>query len=303
MREDYKIRQLVVISGKGGTGKTTLCAALSHLLEKKVVCDTDVDAANLHLLLSPQVKETRDFFGSERAAVDRGKCTRCRRCVDTCRFDAFVFDTDGFPYVREEYCEGCGACLQVCGPLAVKMIPHKSGEFYLSETNVGPMVHARLGIAEDNSGRLVSDVRKAAVKIAQERKLSHVLIDGPPGIGCPVIASITGTSLALAVTEPTVSGAHDLMRILSLTAHFEVPTLVVINKFDINTDMSEKIEREAESAGAPVVGKIPYHEGVIDAVRRKKTLIESGPVEVKGEIIGIFEEIKKRLDGYPKQGE
>jgi MinD superfamily P-loop ATPase len=294
------LNQIVIISGKGGTGKTTVCAALSHLLENKVICDTDVDAANLHLLLSPQARETRDFFGSERAAVDRKKCTRCRRCIDACRFDAFVFDADGYPSVREEYCEGCGACLQVCGPLAIAMVPHKSGELYISETNVGPMVHARLGIAEDNSGRLVSEVRKAAAKIAQERGLSCVLIDGPPGIGCPVIASVTGTSLAVAVTEPTVSGAHDLMRILSLTAHFEVPALVVINKFDINTDMSEMIVREAESAGAPVVGKIPYHEGVIDAVRKKKTLIESGPENVKKEIIAISGEIEKRLNGHAK---
>jgi len=297
------LNQVVIISGKGGTGKTTVCAAISHLLESKVICDADVDAANLHLLLSPQVKETRDFFGSERPVVDLKKCSRCRRCVDACRFDAFVTEAEGFPHVREEYCEGCAACVQVCRPLAITMVPHKSGEFYISETAAGPMVHARLGIAEDNSGRLVSEVRKAAAKIAQERGLSTVLIDGPPGIGCPVIASVTGTSLAVAVTEPTVSGAHDLMRILSLTAHFEVPTLVVINKFDINTDMSEKIEREAESAGAPVVGKIPYHEGVIDTVRKKKTLIESGPENVKKEIIALYGEIEKRLNGHKKQGD
>jgi MinD superfamily P-loop ATPase len=297
------VNQVVIISGKGGTGKTTVCAAISQLLESKVICDADVDAANLHLLLSPQVKETRNFFGSERPAVDLKKCSRCRRCVDACRFDAFVTDAEGFPHVREEYCEGCAACVQVCRPLAITMVPHKSGEFYISETAAGPMVHARLGIAEDNSGRLVSEVRKAAAKIAQERGLSTVLIDGPPGIGCPVIASITGTSLAVAVTEPTVSGAHDLTRILSLTAHFEVPTLVVINKYDINTDMSEKIGREAKSVGAPVVGKIPYHEGVIDAVRKKKTLIESGPENVKKEIIAISGEIEKRLNGHKKQGE
>jgi MinD superfamily P-loop ATPase len=294
------LNQVVIISGKGGTGKTTICAALSHLLEKKVVCDTDVDAANLYLLLSPEVHETRDFFGSERAVVDRKTCTRCRRCVDTCRFDAFAFDSEGFPYVRDEYCEGCGACLEVCRPEAIMMTPHKSGELYLSETSVGPMVHARLGIAEDNSGRLVSEVRKAAARIAQERGLSSVLIDGPPGIGCPVIASITGTSLAVAVTEPTVSGAHDLTRILALTAHFEVPTLVVINKFDINTDMSDKIEREAERAGTPVIGKIPYHEGVIDAVRKRKSLVEEGPEEVKREIVRISEEVEKRLNGHMK---
>jgi MinD superfamily P-loop ATPase len=303
MSHDNAVGQIVIISGKGGTGKTTVCAALSHLLENKVICDTDVDAANLHLLLSPEVGETRDFFGSERAVVDRGKCTRCTRCVDTCRFDAFAYDAEGFPYVREEYCEGCAACIQVCRPLAVRMIPHKSGELYISETAVGPMVHARLGIAEDNSGRLVSEVRKAAAKIAQERGLSSVLIDGPPGIGCPVIASITGTSLAVAVTEPTVSGAHDLMRILTLTAHFEVPALVVINKFDINTDMSDTIAREAENAGAPVIGRIVYHEGVIEAVRKKKSLTEWGPAEVRREIAYISKEIEKRLDRNQRQGE
>jgi MinD superfamily P-loop ATPase len=292
------VNQVVIISGKGGTGKTTLTAALAHLMERKVVCDTDVDAANLHLLLSPTVKETRDFFGSERAVVDRDTCTRCRRCVDACRFDAFVTDAEGYPYVRDEHCEGCGACLEVCGPLAVTMIPHKAGELYVSETVTGPMVHARLGIAEDNSGRLVSEVRKAATKIAQERELSTILIDGPPGIGCPVIASITGTSLAVVVTEPTVSGAHDLMRILGVTAHFEIPSLVVINKYDINTDMSEKIKREAGSVGAPVVGRIPFHEGVIDALRKRKSLIEWGPGEVKREIGRISKEVEKRLSDH-----
>jgi len=297
------VNQVVIISGKGGTGKTTVTAALAHMMERKVVCDTDVDAANLHLLLSPTVKETRDFFGSERAVVDPKKCTRCRRCIDACRFDAFATDEEGYPYVLDEHCEGCGTCLQVCGPLAVTMTPHKSGELYISETNAGPMVHARLGIAEDNSGRLVSEVRKAAAKIAQDRGLSTVLIDGPPGIGCPVIASITGTNLAVVVTEPTVSGAHDLMRILSLTAHFEVPALVVINKFDINTKISGEIERRAESAEAPVIGKIPYHEGVIDAVRKRKSLIEWGPEEVKKEIVSLSGEIEKRLNGNLKQGE
>jgi MinD superfamily P-loop ATPase len=293
------VNQVVIISGKGGTGKTTVCAALAHLLENKVVCDTDVDAANLHLILSPRINETRDFFGSERALVDRDACTRCGRCADVCRFDAFVVDAEGYPRVRDEYCEGCAACLLVCGPEAITMIPHKSGELYISESSVGPMVHARLGIAEDNSGRLVSEVRKAAAGIAKERGLSTVLIDGPPGIGCPVIASITGTSLAVAVTEPTVSGAHDLMRILELTAHFEVPALVVINKFDINRDMSDTIAREAEKAGAPVIGTIPYHEGVIDAVRSRKSLVQQGPDEVKKEIIALAGEIQKRMNGHP----
>ncbi len=293
------MNQVVIISGKGGTGKTTVCAALSNLLKNKVVCDTDVDAANLHLILKPQVHETRDFFGSERAVVDRDICTRCGACTDTCRFDAFVLDAEGYPRVRDEFCEGCAACLQVCAPEAITMVPHKSGELYISESSVGPMVHARLGIAEDNSGRLVSEVRKAAAGIAKERGHSTVLIDGPPGIGCPVIASITGTNLAVAVTEPTVSGAHDLMRILELAAHFEVPALVVINKFDINREMSDTIAREAEKAGAPVIGMIPYHEGVIDAIRNGKSLIQQGPEEVKREIIALAGEIQKRMNGHP----
>ena len=297
------MKQIVVISGKGGTGKTTVTAALAQLMEQKVVCDTDVDAANLHLLLAPRVHETRDFFGSERAVVDPAECSRCGRCVEVCRFDAFALDEDGCPHTRDEYCEGCGACVLVCGPGAITMNPHKSGELFLSETGVGPMVHARLGIAEDNSGRLVSEVRKAAAGIARERGLSSVLIDGPPGIGCPVIASITGTSLAVAVTEPTVSGAHDLERILSLTAHFEVPTLVVINKFDINREISDAIELEAAGAGSPVIGRIPYHEGVIDAVRRRKSLVEGGPPMVKEEIISIAREIERRLNGRMKKGE
>jgi len=297
------MKQIVVISGKGGTGKTTVTAALAHLMEQKVICDTDVDAANLHLLLSPRVYETRDFFGSERAVVDPAECNRCGRCMEVCRFDSFALNADGYPHARDGFCEGCGACVLVCGPGALAMNPHKSGELFLSETGVGPMVHARLGIAEDNSGRLVSEVRKAAAGIARERGLPAVLIDGPPGIGCPVIASITGTSLAVAVTEPTVSGAHDLERILSLTAHFEVPTLVVINKFDINREISDTIQSEAAGAGSPVIGRIPYHEGVIDAVKRRKSLVEGGPRVVKEEIVRIAREIERRLNGRMNKGE
>ena len=294
-REIEKINQIAIVSGKGGTGKTTIAAALSSLFDKKVIADCDVDAANLHLILNPEVKIARDFFGGELAMIDPDTCTNCMKCVEVCRYNA-INDSLGNrpPVVIDEFCEGCAACFYVCPVGAIKMKKHKSGELYISETKNGPMVHARLGIAEDNSGKLVSDVRKAANKLASERNLDTILIDGPPGIGCPVIATVTGIDLAIVVTEPSVSGMSDLKRILELTSHFNLPTRVIINKSDINPDITKAIKDEAKKRDADVVGELIYHEGVIDTIREGKNIIESGPEEIRDEIISI----RDKLQGF-----
>ncbi|MBN1883110.1 MAG: 4Fe-4S binding protein [Deltaproteobacteria bacterium] len=294
-KSDNRPFTIVVVSGKGGTGKTTVTAALSILAENIVVCDADVDAANLHLILKPQVIESRDFFGIKLASIDESLCTGCGECLDACRYDAIVPDPIR---VVESFCEGCAACFHVCPVNAVTMKPHQAGELYISRiashsdgrTDI-PMIHARLGIAEDNSGLLVSEVRKSADEMAETDHLETILIDGPPGIGCPVIASLTGSNLALVVTEPTVSGVSDLERILELCGHFRIPTRIIINKCDINEELCRTIERVAEDAGGKVIGRIPYDERVIESISRKTTVIEAGPESIAREIRSVWDRV------------
>lgn len=291
-KSDNRPFTIVVVSGKGGTGKTTVTAALAILAQNAVVCDADVDAANLHLILKPEIVESKDFFGGELASIDENLCTGCGACLDACRYDAIVPD----PYrVVDSFCEGCAACFHVCPVDAVSMEPHLSGELYLSRIETGPMIHARLGIAEDNSGRLVSEVRKAADESAESDHLKVILVDGPPGIGCPVIASLTGANLALVVTEPTVSGVSDLTRILELCGHFRIPSRVIINKCDINEDMCREIERIAEDAGGRVIGRIPYDERVIESITRETTVIEAGPESIATEIRSVWNRVTDEM--------
>jgi MinD superfamily P-loop ATPase len=289
---EKKAKEIAIISGKGGTGKTVITAALATLADKKVICDCDVDAANLHFIMKPDVKETRDFIGGEIARIDGDKCTGCMNCVEVCRWDAIA----GEPLaVIDEFCEGCAACFYVCPADAIVMDENRSGELFVSDCRFGPMVHARLGIAEDNSGKLVSEVRKEALAIAEEKGLDTIIIDGPPGIGCPVIASITGADLVILVTEPTVSGSHDLKRALELAARFNITAMVIVNKFDINREIAKSIRHESEELNARVVGEIPYREEVIDSIRMGKTLTEAGPSDIKDEIVKIWEDVEREL--------
>jgi len=278
------MKELVVISGKGGTGKTSIVAAFAALAERKVLADCDVDAADLHLVLAPEIKH-REAFSSGREAVIRLKdCNACGACLARCRYEAVrrsgaAFTVDPFS------CEGCGVCAQVCPVKAIDFLPRKSGEWFISETRHGPMVHARLGIAEENSGKLVTVVRKQAARIAVEGGMDMVIIDGPPGIGCPVIASIGGTSLVLIVTEPTVSGLHDMERVAQLAAHFKVPTMLCINKCDINRDMTATLRRRAAELRMWVAGEIPYDTSVTLAQIAGQSIIEfDGGGSVAGEI-------------------
>lgn len=274
------MRELVVISGKGGTGKTSLTASLAVLADRPVLADCDVDAADLHLVLEPRQRKRHDFHGGREAVIRQDDCNGCGTCLAVCRFEAVLVDRP--PGGRDTYtvdpvaCEGCGVCVHFCPEIAIDFPERLAGEWMVSDTRCGPMVHARLGIASENSGKLVSTVRREARRIAEDERRRLVIVDGPPGIGCPVIASVTGASLVLAVTEPTVSGEHDLERVLSLARHFGVPAAVCVNKWDLNPEMTDRIEDRARAAGARVTGRVRYDRGVTAAQIQAKAVVETG---------------------------
>jgi len=275
------MQELVVISGKGGTGKTSIVASFAALARNAVLADCDVDAADLHLILKPTIIHQEDFSGGSRATIMPEQCTACGKCEEICRFDAISCDGPGNENVDKTYqidpiaCEGCGICAHFCPEKAIEFGPVVNGQLFVSGTRWGPMVHAELGIAEENSGKLVTRVRKQAEQIAQHQQKEQIIVDGPPGIGCPVIASLTGTSLALVVTEPTLSGEHDLDRVLQLTRHFGIPTAVCVNKWDLNPSMAKRIERRATFASAAVVGRVRYDKQVTSAQIHAQATVES----------------------------
>jgi MinD superfamily P-loop ATPase len=274
------MKEIVVISGKGGTGKTSITASFAALAERPVIADCDVDAADLHLVLSPEVRERSDFRSGHEAFIRENACSGCGDCMVHCRFDA-VHEAEASGgrkkfYIDPVSCEGCGVCVRFCPEQAIDFPESLCGEWMISDTRCGPMVHARLGVAAENSGRLVFTVRKEARRIAEEKNHPLILVDGPPGIGCPVIASVTGASQVLVVTEPTVSGEHDLERVLSLTRHFHIPTAICVNKWDLNPEMTDRIEGKAQQAGALVAGRVRYDSSVTRAQILKKSVVETG---------------------------
>lgn len=268
------MRELVIVSGKGGTGKTSVTASLAALADQPVICDCDVDAADLHLILEPKIRENHDFLSGHEAVIRERDCIGCGICQDVCRFDAITNDVDTFS-VDPIACEGCGVCVHFCPQKAIDFPESLCGKWFVSETRLGPMVHAKLGVAAENSGKLVSLVRTEAKHLAEEENRRLVIVDGPPGIGCPVIASITGASQVLVVTEPTVSGEHDLERVLGLARHFQIPALVCINKWDINEEMTIRIEQKARDLGAGIAGRIRYDQAVTRAQILQKTVVET----------------------------
>ena len=266
------IREIVIVSGKGGTGKTSLAAAFAALAKNGILCDADVDAADLHLLMQPEVKEQTDFMGGSKAVINPDLCTGCGTCLTLCRFDA-ISDRYEVDPIR---CEGCGVCVDFCPEQAIDFPVQRYGEWYISATRFGPMVHARLGIAEENSGRLVSLVRKETRQLAEERGLELILTDGPPGIGCPVIAAIGGATALVIVVEPTVSGIHDMERVVDLAAHFRVPGMVIVNKYDLNVEMTETIEQLAVQRNLVVLGRVPFDPVFTRSMVQGQTLFEYG---------------------------
>jgi len=294
-------KEITVISGKGGTGKTTVVGSLAHLAENKILADNDVDAADLHLLLAPTVREGHDFVGGTKAEIDPTKCTACGKCAEACHFNAIRFDGPSNDIVDKTYrieplaCEGCGLCPLVCPMGAIQSEKNVTGRWYVSGTDYGPMAHARLGIAEENSGRLVTQVRNRAGQLADELKQERILGDGPPGTGCPVIASVSGTDLVVIVTEPTVSGVHDMERVMKLAAHFGVPAVVVINKADLNSEQARRIEDIAKAHGSRVIGRIPFDRVVNDALMAGKTVIEYGDGTAEKAIRATWNKLQESL--------
>jgi MinD superfamily P-loop ATPase len=289
-----EINELVIISGKGGTGKTSLTACFCAIEKNVAVADCDVDAADLHLILKPQVREQGVFRGGLHAVIDPEKCTGCGICMQYCRFDAIYgknLTGNNIFVVDAISCEGCGVCEIVCPKNAVQCDPVINGEWYLSDTRFGPMSHARLGVAEENSGKLVTLVRKNIDRLAERASLDSALIDGSPGTGCPVIASITGADYALVVTEPTVSGIHDLKRVLDLLRFFRVPSGVIVNKSDLNPDNTREISMLVEQNRSDFLGAIPYDRRVTEAQFEGKTLIEYTEDEISQTIREIWRKV------------
>ncbi len=292
-------RELVVISGKGGTGKTSVVAGFAALAGGAVLADCDVDAADLHLVLDPDLGSPHDFSGRQRAIIDDDACTVCGRCAEVCRFAAVLGDeTNGFE-IDPIACEGCGLCMRVCPSDAIHMEPVINGAWMLSETRFGPLVHARLGVAEDNSGKLVTLVRKEAQQTARKRGLPLIIVDGSPGIGCPVIASLAGADLVLAVTEPTVSGRHDLDRVLQVVRQFRLPFAILINKADLNTDMTELIAHDSTAAGALFVTRVQYDASVTMAQVEGTDIVTYGG-RAAAAITEAWEAIRRTLGAVEK---
>jgi len=262
--------ELAVISGKGGTGKTTITAAFAALAENKIIADCDVDAADLHIIMEPKIQSQGDFIGGNVPVINQNPCTQCGLCRELCRFDAI----NEVYRVEKVNCEGCGVCYTFCSEQAIDFNPVVSGEWYISKTRFGTLVHASLGVAEENSGKLVSLVRQKAKIVAEQEGKNIIIIDGAPGIGCPVISCLAGTDLVLVITEPTLSGLHDLKRAVELSAHFKVPSLVSINKYDLNVDMTKDIEKYCQENNLNLIAKIPYDEEVLKALLQKKSIIE-----------------------------
>ena len=297
-----RYREVTVISGKGGTGKTTVVGSLAVLNGDQVLADNDVDAADLHLLLTPRVLEGHDFVGGSKCSIRSAECFSCGRCATACHFGAIHLDGPANDLVGMTYridplaCEGCGLCPRVCPVKAIASEPNVTGRWYRSATDYGPMLHAKLGLAEENSGRLVAQVRQAAADEARALGRDRILGDGPPGTGCPVIASVSGCDLVLMVTEPTVSGVHDLERVLQLVAHFGVPAAIVINKADLNAEQAARIESLAAARGATILGRIPFDRTVNDALMAGKTVVDFGDSPARTAILEIHRSLQQRIE-------
>ena len=295
------MKEIVVISGKGGTGKTSIAASFASFASgKAVLADCDVDAADLHLILKPDIKNSFEFKSGHIARINQDKCTGCGKCMQLCRYEAVSINETGKKatnsfVIDPVSCEGCGVCVHFCPESAIDFPEEVCGEWFISQTRFGPMIHAKLGIAAENSGKLVTLVRNEGKKIAQNQNLEYLIIDGSPGIGCPVIASLTAADLALIVTEPTVSGIHDTKRIAGLTKRLNIKALICVNKWDINPEASEAIREFSESAQIPFAGLVRYDKVFTNAQRQELSIPEFDDGPVTDDIRKVWESVLKNL--------
>ncbi len=291
------MQEITILSGKGGAGKTSVAAAIASLAKNTVFCDNDVDAADLHLIFHPKVKEEHEFSSGSKALIYPEKCLVCGLCEEHCRFNAIHPNEQGIPEVNPFQCEGCRLCERICPEQAITSVQFNNNMWFVSETRFGPLVHARMGAGEENSGRLVTEIRKKAREIAGETSARFIINDGPPGIGCPVIASVTGTGKVLLVIEPSLSGLHDAKRLLKLVESFRIPVFAVINKYDINTEITAQTEQFLQKKSIPLIGKIPFDTLLVDSMVAGKSLVEFAPDSEPGqEFKSIWEKLEKIHD-------
>jgi MinD superfamily P-loop ATPase len=293
------MKELVIISGKGGTGKTSVTASFAALAKNSVLADCDVDAADLFLVLAPKVTERHDFYSGHEAIVRTEDCVGCGLCAEYCRFDALRRSEDKngkvVYTVDPPSCEGCRVCVEFCPQKAIDFPERLCGEWMISETRLGPMVHAKLGVAAENSGKLVSTVRKESQILSANSDRDLVIVDGPPGIGCPVIASLAGANLVLVVTEPTLSGEHDMERVVKLTKHFKIPVAICVNKWDLNPEITERIEGKARQVGVHVAGRIRYDREVTQAQMQARAVVETEAACAE-DVRGVWSQVQTLLN-------
>lgn len=289
------MREIIIISGKGGTGKTSLTGAFAHLAADKIICDLDVDAPDLHLLLQPHKDRLEEFFSGNEARIDPERCDGCGLCASLCHFDAIRENGAGYA-VDPLRCEGCKVCVAFCPSEAIDFPQRHCGQWYVSSTRFGPLVHAQLFPGEENSGRLVMVLKQQARELAAARGADLVLFDGAPGIGCPVISSLSGAHLAVAVTEPTPSGRHDLERVAELCGHFRIPVAVIINKYDLNMDETAAIEALCQRGGHPVIARLPFDQVVTQAMIQGLVVTELPETDVSRALRQAWTRIRELID-------
>lgn len=288
------MREITIISGKGGTGKTSITAALASLADNHIMCDLDVDASDLHLLLAPEIEKKEEFISGNEAIINKDECIACGKCRDVCEFDAIKYlEHENKFEIDKIKCEGCGVCVEFCPQKAIDFPKRTCGEWYQSSTRFAPMIHAKLYAAEENSGLLVSKLRKEARKIAEKKGLDWIICDGSPGIGCPVISSLTNTDLVVVVVEPTPSGIHDMQRVISLCGHFELKTVVLVNKFDLNLDKTKEIEDFCINNNIKVIGQLNYDDVFVKSMVKGKTVTEYSNSEISIKMENIWKRIKE----------
>ncbi len=291
------MKEVTILSGKGGTGKTTFTAALASVASNLVLCDNDVDAADLHLILKPHVKEDHIYLGAYQAYVNQDECIACGLCMDYCRFDAIHLQEDGLVKIQEEQCEGCRLCERICPQNAISSEHSKNNKWFISGTRFGTMVHAEMGPGEENSGKLVSLIRKKAKEIAEITKADYILNDGPPGIGCSAISSISGTNVVVLVSEPTLSGLSDAERLVELAKSFDIPVLGILNKANLNEEVGNRIKHFFKINNIPLLAEVPFDKNVVQAMIHEKTIVEyDGDLEISKKLLGVWQQIDSFLN-------